>query len=65
LITHNETGYLVEQKDANGLTDALSTLIPNPELRLALAQAAQENLLNNFNSQHELDTLYRRFTNTD
>jgi glycosyltransferase involved in cell wall biosynthesis len=48
LIQHGETGWLVDQRDVQQLTDALNRLITNPAERERLAENGYNNLHANF-----------------
>jgi glycosyltransferase involved in cell wall biosynthesis len=60
LIIHAETGWLVEQKDHQQLTQALQKLIADPELRSSLARAGFERVRREFSMNRGIDTLVNR-----
>ena len=57
LIIHAETGWLVEQKDHQQLTQALQKMIADPQLRSSLAQAGFERVRREFSMDRGIDTL--------
>jgi glycosyltransferase involved in cell wall biosynthesis len=57
LIVHAESGWLVEQKDHQLLTQALQKLIADPALRKTLAQAGFERVRHEFSMDRGIDTL--------
>ncbi len=57
LIVHAESGWLVEPKDHQQLTQALQTMIADPGLRARLAQAGFERVRSEFSMQRGIDTL--------
>lgn len=61
LITHLETGYLIEENDLEGFKKGLLTLIENPDLRQKLALAAQEKVINNFGYQKTITQIVQIF----
>ena len=60
LIIDGETGWLVEQKNSQQLTQALEKLIINPDLRKTLAQAGFERVRREFSMKQGIDTLVTR-----
>jgi glycosyltransferase involved in cell wall biosynthesis len=60
LIVHAESGWLVEQKDRQQLTQALQKLIADPALRSTLAQAGFEHVRREFSMDRGIDTLVGR-----
>jgi glycosyltransferase involved in cell wall biosynthesis len=60
LILHRQTGWLVEQKDADALCQALQTLIADPALRNRLGQAGFERVRHEFSMQRGIDALGER-----
>jgi len=60
LIIHAETGWLVEQKDHQQLTQALQKLIADAELRSSLARAGFERVRREFSMNRGIDTLVSR-----
>jgi glycosyltransferase involved in cell wall biosynthesis len=60
LILHRQTGWLVEQKDADALCQALQTLIADPALRNRLGQAGFERVRHEFSMQRGIDALVER-----
>jgi glycosyltransferase involved in cell wall biosynthesis len=60
LIIHAETGWLIEQKDHQQLTQALQKMIADPELRSSLAQAGFERVRREFSMDRGIDTLVSR-----
>ncbi len=57
LILHAETGWLVEQKDHQQLTQALQKMIAAPKLRRNLARAGFERVRREFSMYRGIDTL--------
>ncbi len=57
LITHAETGWLVEQKNSQQLGQALDKLIRDPQLRNRLAQAGFIRVRQEFSMDRGIDTL--------
>jgi glycosyltransferase involved in cell wall biosynthesis len=57
LIVHAESGWLVEQKDHQQLTQALQKMIADPELRDRLARAGFERVRREFSMERGIDTL--------
>lgn len=49
LIEHGVTGYLADERDAEGLARVLETLVVSPEQRLAIARAARAKVERDFN----------------
>ena len=49
LITDGETGILVPEREITELSDAMSKLITQPELRTQMGQKARLFILNNYN----------------
>jgi glycosyltransferase involved in cell wall biosynthesis len=65
LVEDGVTGLLVEPDDADGLADALATLIGDPERREALGRAAVQRIADRFDAREagtEMLGLYRRLT---
>lgn len=60
LITHDETGWLVEQQDCAALVAALRRLIDEPALRARLAAAGCSRVRRDFSMQDGIDQLLRR-----
>ena len=60
LVIHAETGWLVEQKDTPALTQALETLMRDPEQRQRLGQAGFERVRQHFSMDRGIDTLVER-----
>ena len=60
LIVHEQTGWLVEQKDSSALAFALERLIGDPELRQRLGQAGFERVRQHFSMQRGIDALVER-----
>lgn len=48
VVKDGETGYLIEQRDVEGLTTALQTLAVNEELRKRMGQAGRKHVVDNF-----------------
>lgn len=55
LVTHGENGWLVPQRDARALADALRDLAGNPELRRNLGNAGKESVRRRFSSEPGID----------
>ena len=60
MIIHDETGWLVEQRNSVELATALQELITHPELRARLAQAGFERVRSEFSMQAGIDKLMER-----
>jgi len=60
LVRHGETGWLVEQRDALALQQALQRLIADPELRYRLGQAGCERVHDEFSMESGIDILVAR-----
>jgi exopolysaccharide biosynthesis WecB/TagA/CpsF family protein len=60
VVTHNETGLLIEPGNIEQLAESMQTLIDDESLRLSLGNAAREraNLLNLQDYTHELLNVY-------
>lgn len=61
VVTHNETGLLVEMDDAEGLADALARLARDRALGEALGAAAQARVIERYDAGrllHDVDALY-------
>lgn len=58
IVTHGETGYLVDRDDTRALRQALERLVDNRSLRLEMGQRAREYVL----AQHSLQQLPHRLT---
>jgi glycosyltransferase involved in cell wall biosynthesis len=61
LIEHGVSGWLVPQKDAHALADALAHLLDAPELRQALGRAARAKVCREFDAQAHIRKLYQLF----
>ena len=60
LIVHAQTGWLVEQKNAKALQQALEILICDPDLRSRLGRAGFERVRQNFSMERGIDALEKR-----
>ncbi len=60
LVVHAETGWLVEQKNAAALRQALETLIGDAQLRNRLGQAGFERVRQKFSMDLGIDALVKR-----
>jgi glycogen(starch) synthase len=63
VVTHGETGYLVESEDPASLADAASLLLSRPELAQKLGRAARSRALVVFGWEEQVgnyDALYRK-----
>ncbi len=58
IITNNETGILVEEKDLQGISEAMKKLIKDEELRSILSKNGYNSVKHNFNWK----TLAKRYT---
>lgn len=57
LVRHDETGLLVAQLDSSGLAAALSRLLNNPPLRVALATRARQVIEREFDADRSAERL--------
>jgi len=64
LITHNQHGLLVPQKNPHVLAHALEELLMNPLLRMNLAKAGRERILQIFDSRSNIKDLAHLFHQT-
>jgi glycosyltransferase involved in cell wall biosynthesis len=55
LVTHGKTGWLVPQKDAPGLAEAIRRLMDDDALRLRLGASGAENVRRKFSSEPGID----------
>ncbi|MBO8170771.1 MAG: glycosyltransferase [Bacillaceae bacterium] len=63
LVTDEVDGYLVREKDVDGLADRLITLIENPELRLEMGVNGRYKVVEQFNSARQvkqLESIYKK-----
>lgn len=56
-VIHNETGYLVEEKDVHGMAEYMTKLASNRELRRELGAKGREHVLSNFNQSRHLEKI--------
>ncbi len=61
LITHEETGLLVESRDRAGLSRALAALIAEPARRRKLGQAGEDRVRHEFSHDFWIERLAARF----
>ncbi len=61
VIVDGENGLLVESKDVNALTAALSRLIEQPELRQHLGKNGRETVLEKFDLPANIGALFNEF----
>jgi len=62
IIRHGSNGWLVNPGDVRGMTDALSALLENADLRQRMSGAARDTILQGFTLEHQaarLAQLYR------
>jgi teichuronic acid biosynthesis glycosyltransferase TuaC len=59
VIEHGVNGWLVDPKDLQGLTDALSLLLRNAQLRRQMGEAARRTILQGFTLAHQAGQLAR------
>lgn len=57
VVRHEETGLLVETRNARALSDALEQLIENPELRAIYGRNARERIQENFSQDRFINSL--------
>jgi glycosyltransferase involved in cell wall biosynthesis len=65
LITHEESGLLIEPRNPEQLAEGISTLIEDPQYRKELGQAARQKIIAEFNLKtqtKELETIFKRVT---
>jgi colanic acid/amylovoran biosynthesis glycosyltransferase len=63
IVVDGTTGFLVNERDVDGLADRLERLIRNPSLRLQMGRAAREKMEREFDNRvqvDELENLYDR-----
>lgn len=60
IITDNETGLLIEQRDPTALTDAIIRLADDPELRHRLGQAGSRRVRSDFSPSPGLDRIVEK-----
>ena len=48
IVTHGEDGLVVQPRSVESLTDALRTLVTNPDLRKKMGEAGRKKALNNY-----------------
>ena len=61
LITDQQSGWLIPQRDADALADALQTLGRDPDLRSRLGQAGREKVLRDFDLNKNAERLLSLF----
>ena len=61
VIQHRSNGWLVDPDDLQGLTDALSLLLQNVQLRRQIGGAARDTILRGFTLAHQADRLVRLY----
>ncbi|RFB79662.1 glycosyltransferase family 4 protein [Methylovirgula sp. 4M-Z18] len=61
LIADRETGLLVQPEDAGALSDAITSLIRDPDLRHRLGRAGQQRVRQMFDHKAGIQALYRMF----
>ncbi len=61
VIQHGSNGWLVDPDDLHGLTDALSTLLQNVQLRRQIGSAARDTILQGFTLAHQAGRLVRLY----
>jgi glycosyltransferase involved in cell wall biosynthesis len=61
LITHEQTGLLVESGDKQGLADSIMRYVEDQELRLAMATQGQTKVVRDFSFEQGLSTLDKLF----
>ncbi len=61
LITHRETGLLVQEKNAAEIAAAIQTLVLDPELYAHLARNGRQKVIQQFSMDHGIDQLYALF----
>jgi len=57
VIIENETGFLVDEHDVDGMAEKIITLIESPNLALELGKKGKENIKRNFSMQRHLEIL--------
>lgn len=57
LVTHGRTGWLVDERDPRGLSDAIRRLAADANLRLRLAKAGAEHVRAKFSAEPGIDTV--------
>jgi teichuronic acid biosynthesis glycosyltransferase TuaC len=57
IIQHGINGWLVDPGDLEGLTEALSGLLENAQLRTDVGRAARHTILRNFTVEHQAERL--------
>jgi glycosyltransferase involved in cell wall biosynthesis len=61
LIDHGVNGFLVPQKNAAALADAIEMLLKSPSLRRQLGEAAREKVCRSFNAEDRIIELHDLF----
>jgi glycosyltransferase involved in cell wall biosynthesis len=61
VIQDGVNGWLVDPDDQKGLTDALSSLLPNLELRRQMGEAARQTILQGFTLGYQAARLTRLY----
>ncbi len=61
IITHNETGLLVDPGNAHQLADAILLLCNSPEFAEKLGRKAREFIERNYKQQYSWDTIARKY----
>jgi glycosyltransferase involved in cell wall biosynthesis len=62
LVEHEKNGFLVEQRDAPALADAMELLLGSPELRNKIAGNGRETVLGNFTRESSAQNVYNILT---
>jgi colanic acid/amylovoran biosynthesis glycosyltransferase len=62
LVINNETGFLVEEKDIDALTEKLNCLIEHPELREKMGKRGRKVIEEKFNLEKQITELEKIYT---
>ena len=57
-VRHNETGYLVEEHDIDGMSAFMIELAENPQMAAALGRRAREHIAANFSLERSIERLW-------
>lgn len=57
-VVNNKTGYLVPEKDVDGMADYINKLIENPDRAEEMGREARKHVLENYSLDKQIDKLY-------
>lgn len=58
VVNENETGFLVDEYDVDGMAEHMITLVKKPELALEMGGKAREYIKNNYSMQKSIESLW-------